>query len=282
MKFGLVNQDGRAAICRDGRVYDLERASGGTLSTDPMRALAEWEAVLSWAEDLGPDVDHEPLEERRLAPPVPAPQKVFGVGLNYHDHAEEAGLQIPKEPLIFTKFPSCLTGPHGDVRLSSNRVDWEAELVVVIGRGGRDIAEADVRSRIAGFCVGQDISDRRLQFNGKPPQFSMGKSIDTFGPLGPAVVPLSLLEDPDDLAIRCEVSGEVMQDGRTSRMIFGVTELVSWLSRHCTLLPGDLIFTGTPAGVGSVREPRRYLEPGDEIVTTISGLGTLRNRCVQR
>ena len=280
MKFGLVNVGGRAAICRDSRVYDLERASGGTLSTDPMAALAEWEAVLAWAEDLGPDIESTELDEATLLAPVPAPQKIFGVGLNYHDHAEEAGLEIPKEPLIFTKFPSCLTGPRGEVRLSSNRVDWEAELVVVIGRGGRDIAEADVRSRIAGFCVGQDISDRRLQFNGKPPQFSMGKSVDTFGPLGPGVVPLALLADPDDLAVRCEIDGETMQDGRTSQMIFGVTELVAWLSKHCTLLPGDLIFTGTPAGVGSARDPRRYLEAGEEIVTSIDGLGTLRNRCV--
>lgn len=280
MKFGLVNVGGRAAICRDSRVYDLERASGGTLSTDPMAALAEWEAVLAWAEDLGPDIESTELDEATLLAPVPAPQKIFGVGLNYHDHAEEAGLEIPKEPLIFTKFPSCLTGPRGEVRLSSNRVDWEAELVVVIGRGGRDIAEGDVRSRIAGFCVGQDISDRRLQFNGKPPQFSMGKSVDTFGPLGPGVVPLALLADPDDLAVRCEIDGETMQDGRTSQMIFGVTELVAWLSKHCTLLPGDLIFTGTPAGVGSARDPRRYLEAGEEIVTSIDGLGTLRNRCV--
>ena len=280
MKFGLVNVGGRAAICRDSRVYDLERASGGTLSTDPMAALAEWEAVLAWAEDLGPDIESTELDEATLLAPVPAPQKIFGVGLNYHDHAEEAGLEIPREPLIFTKFPSCLTGPRGEVRLSSNRVDWEAELVVVIGRGGRDIAEADVRSRIAGFCVGQDISDRRLQFNGKPPQFSMGKSVDTFGPLGPGVVPLALLADPDDLAVRCEIDGETMQDGRTSQMIFGVTELVAWLSKHCTLLPGDLIFTGTPAGVGSARDPRRYLEAGEEIVTSIDGLGTLRNRCV--
>ena len=280
MKFGLVNHGGRAGICIDDRVYDLERDSGGTLTADPMHALAEWEAVLCWAEDLGADVDSQPLDTSLLLAPVPAPQKIFGVGLNYHDHAREAGLDVPKSPLIFTKFPNCLQRPDGDVELSSDRVDWEAELVVVIGRGGRGISEAEALSHVAGFMVGQDISDRRLQFNGKPPQFSMGKSIDTFGPIGPAVVPLGCLDDPNDLAITCDVAGERMQESRTSEMIFSVSELVAWLSGHCTLTPGDLIFTGTPAGVGSVRDPRRYLAEGERIVTTIEGLGTIENRCV--
>ena len=280
MKLGMVNHGGRAGICIDGRVYDLERDSGGTLSADPMRALAEWEAVLCWAEDLGPDVESQPLDRASLLAPVPAPEKIFGVGLNYHDHASEAGLDVPKSPLIFTKFPNCLQRPDGEVELSSDRVDWEAELVVVVGRGGRGIAEAQALSHVAGFMVGQDISDRRLQFSGKPPQFSIGKSIDTFGPIGPAVVPLSALEDPADLAITCDVAGERMQESRTSEMIFSVPELISWLSRYCTLKPGDLIFTGTPAGVGSVRDPRRYLAQGDRIVTTIEGLGSLENPCV--
>ena len=280
MKLGLVNHGGRAGICIDQRVYDLERDSGGTLSSDPMAALADWEAVLCWAEDLGSDVESQPLDVAKLLAPVPTPEKIFGVGLNYHDHAREAGLDVPKSPLIFTKFPNCLNRPDGDVELSSDRVDWEAELVVVIGRAGRGILEAEALSHVAGFMVGQDISDRRLQFKGKPPQFSMGKSIDSFGPIGPAVVPLSTLADPHDLAISCDVAGERMQESRTSELIFSVPELVSWLSRYCTLTPGDLIFTGTPAGVGSVRDPRRYLTEGDEIVTTIEGLGTIRNRCV--
>jgi len=156
------------------------------------------------------------------------------------------------------------------------------ELVVVIGRRGKNITECDALAHVAGYCVGQDISDRRLQFADKPPQFSMGKSLDTFGPLGPALVSLDEVRDPNDLALTCDVGGERMQDARTSDMIFGVPALIAFLSSLCTLEPGDLIFTGTPSGVGSTRTPRRYLAAGEEIVSTIEGLGTLRNRCVAR
>ena len=162
--------------------------------------------------------------------------------------------------------------------LTSDRVDWEVELVVVMGREASRVAAGEAWDHVAGLCVGQDISDRRMQFAGKPPQFSLGKSADTFGPIGPAVVPLDAFADPNDLALRCSVAGELMQDGRTSDMVFTVSELVAFLSRHCTLAPGDLVFTGTPAGVGSTR--RRYLEPDELIESTIEGIGSLRNRCV--
>ncbi len=276
----LVNRGGRAGVRRGERVADVETASGGRLSSDPMELLRRFDEFRSWAAGLAGDVFTDAVDESALGPPVPAPQKVFGVGLNYTDHAEEAGLELPTEPLIFTKFPSCLVGPRADVVLTSNRVDYEVELVAVVGEGGRNIAEKDALARLAGYCVGQDISDRRMQFAGKPPQFSMGKSVDTFGPIGPGVVALDSLADPNDLALSCAVSGEVRQEARTSLMVFAVPELVAWLSRHCTLVPGDLIFTGTPAGVGSVREPRRYLASGDTITSTIESLGTMVNRCV--
>lgn len=279
MSTSLVNVNGRASFRRNDRYLDVERASGGRFSSDPMDAITRFDDLHSWVAGLEAGVVSEAVDETTLGPPVPHPQKVFGVGLNYTDHAEEAGLELPKEPLIFTKFPNCLTGPRADVILTSNRVDYEVELVVVIGEGGRNIAESDALSKIAGYCVGQDISDRRMQFAGKPPQFSMGKSVDTFGPLGPGVVSLDQLADPNDLAISCEVSGETLQKARTSLMVFAVPELVAWLSKYCTLVPGDLIFTGTPAGVGSVRDPRRYLKPGDTITSTIEGLGTLENTC---
>lgn len=281
MSTSLVNLGGRAALRRDDRLVDIEKASDGRFSSDPLEVLAGWNAFRGWANGLSEEAAWEAIDETKLDAPVPRPQKVFGVGLNYTDHAEEAGLELPKAPLIFTKFPNCITGPRGEVVLTSNRVDYEVELVAVIGEGGRNISEADALSRVAGFCVGQDISDRRMQFAGKPPQFSMGKSVDTFGPLGPGVVPIDELADPNDLAISCEVSGEVLQNARTSLMVFSVAELVSWLSKYCTLVPGDLIFTGTPAGVGSVREPRRYLSAGDTITSTIEGLGTIVNRCVE-
>jgi 2-keto-4-pentenoate hydratase/2-oxohepta-3-ene-1,7-dioic acid hydratase in catechol pathway len=164
--------------------------------------------------------------------------------------------------------------------LSSAYVDWEVELVVVIGRRGRRIAEAQAFDYVAGYCVGQDISDRKIQFAGKPPQFSMGKSIDTYGPIGPALVTLDALPDRNDLALLCEVAGEKMQDARTTDMIFSVAELVAYLSEMCTLEPGDLIFTGTPSGVGSTRNPRRYLCEEEVIVSTIEHVGTMKNRCI--
>jgi len=275
----LVNVSGRAALLLGTTTIDVERHSGGRFSADPMAALGSWDALASWAAGLGAAGDAA-LDETALGPPVPRPSKVFGIGMNYRAHAQEAGLDIPQTPVVFTKFPSCLVGPRADVVLSSGYVDWEVELVVVIGRRGRRIAERDALAHVAGYTVGQDISDRRLQFADKPPQFSMGKSLDTFGPLGPALVTLDEIPNPNDLALTCDVGTERMQDARTSDLIFGVAALIAFLSSLCTLEPGDLIFTGTPSGVGSTRSPRRYLQPGEEIVSTIERLGTMRNRCV--
>lgn len=280
MGIRLVNAAGRAGLDVDGRLVDLERHSDGRFGADVMDAIARWDAVRDWADGVGADAGEGPIDESTFGPPVTRPQKVFGVGLNYRRHAAEAGLEIPKEPLIFTKFPNCLAGPRADVVLTSEKVDYEVELVVVLGRGGRHIEEARALEHVAGYCVGQDISDRAIQFAGKPPQFSMGKSADTYGPIGPAVVSLDAFDDPSDLPLWCEVSGERLQEDRTSDLIFSVPELVAYLSRYCTLEPGDLIFTGTPAGVGSVRDPRRYLEPGDGITSGIDGIGILQNRCV--
>ena len=273
-----MNQSGRAGLVVDGKVVDLEQASGGVIPHDPMQALARWDEVraLRVAAPAGAPA----YDEAQLGPPVPRPSKVFGVGLNYRAHAEEAGLELPPVPMIFTKFPNCICGPRADVVMTGERVDYEVELVVVMGRQARNLDAADVREHLAGYTVGQDISDRAMQFTGKPPQFSMGKSVDTFGPIGPAIVSLDAFEDPDDLPLRCEVAGELRQEDRTTGMIFSVTDLVVYLSRYCTLEPGDLIFSGTPAGVGSLRTPRAYLEAGQEIVSSIEGIGTLRNHCV--
>jgi 2-keto-4-pentenoate hydratase/2-oxohepta-3-ene-1,7-dioic acid hydratase in catechol pathway len=242
-----------------------------------MHALASWEAVWAFAGALDLS-EAPPVELAQLGPCSPRPRAVFGIGLNYRDHAQEAGLPIPKEPLVFTKFPSCLVGPRSDVIVFGDRVDWEAELVVVIGRRAENVPEARALEFVAGFCAGQDVSDRKLQFASQPPQFSLGKSRATFGPIGPAIVSLDELAAPLDLAITCDLDAERMQSSRTSQLIFGVPELVAYLSRHCELLPGDLIFTGTPGGVGSVR--KRYLKSGETLRTEIEGVGTLVNRCV--
>ena len=278
MGIRLANLKGRASLLVGDRALDLERRSRGHFSADPMQAISRFDELAEWADGIDVEDAGETLDVDALGPCVPCPQKVFGIGLNYRDHAKEAGLELPEQPMVFTKFPSCLVGPRSEVVLTSNRVDWEVELVAVIGRAGTGIPEADAGRFIAGYCIGQDISDRRMQFADRPPQFSLGKSADTFGPIGPAVVSLDSFEDPNDLTLSCDVNGERMQDGRTRDMIFAVPELVAYLSRHCTLLPGDLIFTGTPAGVGFARE--RYLRQDDEITSTIEPIGSLVNRCV--
>jgi 2-keto-4-pentenoate hydratase/2-oxohepta-3-ene-1,7-dioic acid hydratase in catechol pathway len=280
MSVRLANVKGRAAVVIGNRCADVERTSKGRFSADPMAVIQDWAAFRDWAGSLSENACERTVSDVELGPPVPRPAKVFAIGMNYRAHAAEAGLPIPTTPVIFTKFPNCLVGPRADVELSSDYVDWEVELVVVIGRRGRRIKEAQAFDYIAGYCVGQDISDRKLQFADTPPQFSIGKSIDTFGPIGPALVSLDAFAKPNDLALTCDVAGERMQDARTSDLIFSVPQLMAFISGLCTVEPGDLIFTGTPSGVGSTRSPRRYLKADEEIVSTIEGVGTLVNRCV--
>ncbi len=280
MPIRFVNLNGRAGLQFGDRVADVETVSGGTFSADPMAVLQRWQEFVTWAQTVNEGDAAITLDDAKLGAPVPRPWKVFGVGMNYREHAKEAGLEIPGAPVIFAKFPNCICGPCAAVELSSPFVDWEVELVVAIGRGGRRIPESQAFDYIAGYMVGQDISDRKIQFTDTPPQFSMGKSIDSFGPTGPALVTTDAFANPNDLALTCHVGGERMQEARSSDLIFPVAALVAFLSKSCTLAPGDLIFTGTPAGVGSTRNPRRYLKPGDEIVSTIETIGMLRNRCV--
>ena len=282
MTVRLANADGRAVLVLGDRIADVEQASNKRFSADPMAALAHWDDLASWAAGVGAGAATGALDETRLGPPTPRPSKIFAIGLNYKSHAEEAKLPLPKQPMVFTKFQNCLVGPRADVKLSSDYVDWEVELVVVIGRACRNVGEAKALEYVAGYTVGQDISDRKLQFSDQPPQFSMGKSVDTFGPIGPVIVSLDGVRDPNDLELTCDVGGERMQTARTTDMVFGVAPLIAYLSKYCTLAPGDIIFTGTPDGVGSGQQPRRYLKPGEEIVSTIESIGTLRNRCVSQ
>lgn len=276
--------DGDGTPDSPGRAVDVERASDGRFGPRLESVLEGWEDFREWAAgaDLtsGESTVGQPYDPAALGAPVPRPRQVFGIGLNYRDHAQEAGLDIPSELLVFTKFASCLTGPVSRVSLPSDRVDWEVELVVVIGSGGLDIPPEEAWDRVAGLTIGQDLSERRVQFAVKPPQFSLGKSYPGFGPIGPAIVTTDELGDRDALAIGCDLDGEPMQAGTTSDFIFPVAQLVSRLSQVVRLLPGDLIFTGTPAGVGSVRTPRRYLAPGETLVSRIEGLGELTTHLV--
>jgi len=278
MRVELCNVEGRACLHLDGRVIDVERRSGGAFSSDVMDVLERWDAFQAWANGARVEADDAALQRAALGPCVPRPRQVFGIGLNFRDHAKEANLPEPKKPMVFTKFPSCVSGAESSVALTSDAVDWEVELVVVIGRVAESVTVADALSYVAGYTVGQDISDRRLQFSDVPPQFSLGKSAPGFGPIGPWLTAREAV-DPTQLDMSCDINGQRMQTGNTRDMVFGVAELISYLSARCTLLPSDLIFTGTPAGVGSVRNPRVYLKPGDVIRSEIAGLGVLQNSC---
>jgi len=279
MGFRLADVEGRAVLVSDDHYYDVATISNGSLSSEPMRTLARPDRLGALAATLD---RHEPaglVSEATFGPPVSRPQKVFGIGLNYLDHAAEGSMEVPKNPLVFTKFPSCLVGPTDQVEMRGDHCDYEGELVVVIGRGGRDIATDAAWQHVLGLTVGQDISDRRVQFAAKPPHFDLGKSFDTFGPTGPVLVSVDELGAPDDLRIVTRINGEERQNDVVGNMVFDVPTLIAYLSQITTLVTGDLIFTGTPAGVGAV--DRRYLQDGDVIETTIDGIGTMTNRCVR-
>ena len=273
----LANCGGRAALVLDGATTDVEEASGGRFGPDLMHLYEDWPAFADFA--AGVTTGAAPLVEAELRCPVPAPRQVFAIGLNYRSHAEESGMAVPSVPATFTKFPASLAGPFDDVELVGGTVDWEVELVAVIGTRADRVDEADAWSHIAGLTVGQDISDRTLQFAAGS-QFSLGKSRRGFGPMGPWLVSVDEVPDPDDLALGCSVDGEKVQDARTSDLIFGVPRLVAELSAVLPLLPGDVLFTGTPAGVGVTRQPPRFLRPGQVLESWIEGIGTIRNRCV--
>jgi 2-keto-4-pentenoate hydratase/2-oxohepta-3-ene-1,7-dioic acid hydratase in catechol pathway len=277
----IGNLGGRLVIVRDGRAVDVEQASGGRFGADPQAVYADWEGFRDWAVSAALP-DGVPVEPSELGAPVPAPRQVFAIGLNYREHAAESGFDVPEGlPPVFTKFVTSITGPVTEVTLPpGGHTDWEVELVAVIGRHSRDVAEADAWDHVAGLMAGQDVSERVTQLAGPAPQFSLGKSFPGFAPTGPWVVTPDEFDDPDDLELTSAINGEEVQKGRTSELIFSVPLLVARLSAVLPLLPGDLVFTGTPAGVGLGRDPQRWLAPGDELVSHIEGVGELRQRFV--
>lgn len=275
MKF--ANVSGRLALVLDDGVADVAKASDGRFGPDPMSAYDDWSAFLDWAGGVTEPTGA--LDEAELGCPVPHPRQVFAIGLNYRSHAEESGMPIPEVPATFTKFPASLSGPFDEIEIIGSAVDWEVELVAVIGTRADRVAETDAWSHIAGVTVGQDISDRTLQFAAGM-QFSLGKSRRGYGPMGPWLVTPDELSNPDDLALSCRIDGETVQDARTSDLIFSVGQLVAELSSVLPLLPGDVIFTGTPSGVGMARQPPRALQSGEILESTIEGIGTIRNTCV--
>jgi 2,4-didehydro-3-deoxy-L-rhamnonate hydrolase len=276
----LADHDGRATLLVDGGGIDVATASNGRFGPDVQGLYDEWAAFLAFAGDAvvrsRPTVQ---VDEARFGNPVPRPRQVFAIGLNYRAHAAESGVEVPTTPATFTKFPACLTGPGAEVALPSGNVDWEVELVAVIGARADRVAEADGWAHVAGITIGQDLSERVVR-GAAGGQFSLGKSYRGFGPMGPVLVTPDELPDPDDLALGCAVDGEVVQEARTSDMVFSVPRLIAELSAVVPLLPGDVIFTGTPAGVGVRRSPPRFLQPGEVLETWIEGIGRLRTRFV--
>jgi len=275
----IANVNGRAAVMiDDDHVADLHIASDGRFGPSPVDCFDDWAALCTWITGDGAAAlaaAGAPLRREELGPPSPSPRQVFAIGLNYAAHADESGMGRPEFPPTFTKFPSCLTGPFAEVELPSEWVDWEVELVVVIGRHATAVLADHAWSYVAGLTVGQDLSERKVQLRPPVPQFSLGKSFPGFGPTGPWLVTIDELDDPDDLAVSCSIDGEVMQSSRTSDLIFTVPQLIERLSHITPLLPGDLIFTGTPSGVGAARNPPRFLTADNVLETTITGIGTM-------
>ncbi len=276
----IANLAGRLVLITEAGAVDVERASNQRFSPDPQAVYARWDEFTAWTRDAE-HADATPFDDADLQAPGPNPAQIFGIGLNYRDHAAEAGLDLPDSPTVFTKFASSLTGPYGEVALHGTTVDWEVELVAVIGRRAWRVPAEHGWEYIAGLTAGQDLSDRALQLAGPAPQFSLGKSRPGFGPTGPWLVAPDEFADPDNLELSCTVNGESVQKSRTSELIFSIPELVAQLSAVLPLLPGDLIFTGTPAGVGVARTPQRFLAAGDELVSTIEGIGVMRHRFVE-
>ncbi|XP_063929626.1 fumarylacetoacetate hydrolase domain-containing protein 2A [Zophobas morio] len=270
-----------AQLSPDGDVFDISNVdhsipntltkflgAGGDVYERAKRLVASGKSVV-------------PLTDVDLLPPIIKPDKVACVGLNYSGHCDEQNIPHPREPMFFSKFASCIIGPYDDIQLPviSNSVDWEVELAVVIGKKAKAIRSDQVNDHIFGYTVAQDISARDWQKKRNNGQFLLGKSMDTFCPMGPAVVTKNKV-DANNLSIKSWVNGKLKQNGNTSEMIFKIDFLVSYLSQIVTLYPGDVILTGTPAGVGMHRNPPEFLHKGDILESEIEGIGKLKNTIV--
>lgn len=283
----LANLHGRATLVVDQGTIDVEKASEGRFSADTGVLVGQLEQVRSWFDEQHPDVTESTTLERvmrdsGLGPVIAQPGQVFAIGLNYRTHAKEMALTLPTKPMVFTKFPSSVAGANASFSIVSAKTDWESELVVVFAKRGRHLALDEALTYVAGYCVGQDLSDRELQLLGSPAQFSLGKSYENFAPFGPWLTTIDEIPDPNKLAISCEVNGVRYQDSNTSDMVFSVAQLVSYLSSVVEIRPGDIMYTGSPHGVGQGQKPPRFLQAGDVLETTIEGLGSLRNVGVAR
>jgi 2-keto-4-pentenoate hydratase/2-oxohepta-3-ene-1,7-dioic acid hydratase in catechol pathway len=269
IEFGVERDGFVRSLAGAGYGSDAEFFAGGTNALEAARALA-----------ARADAEQVRLEDVQLMAPVLRPGKILCVGLNYRDHAIESNMAIPEVPTIFLKLPNAVTGPDSEIMLPQNSAqpDYEAELAAVIGRGGKNIRREDWKQHVLGYTILNDVSARDVQL--ATSQWTLGKSFDTFAPLGPAIVTTDEIEDPHTLDIELSINGEVLQLSNTRHLIFKLPDLIAHLSSVISLEPGDIISTGTPAGVGLGRTPKRWLKPGEEIVVKIERIGELRNRTV--
>jgi 2-keto-4-pentenoate hydratase/2-oxohepta-3-ene-1,7-dioic acid hydratase in catechol pathway len=271
LRYGEPGREKPGILDSDGAIRDLSGVVGDLAGT----ALGRESHVRIRALDLAalPRVEGKP----RIGAPVAVVPKFLGIGLNYRDHAEETGMPIPTVPIVFAKATSCVSGPYDPVLQPKGfeRMDYEVELAVVIGTRAKHVAEADALNHVAGYAICNDVSERSLQKDG-PGEWIKAKSYDTFGPLGPWLVTTDEIPDPQKLDLALDLNGARMQTGSTATMIFSVAALIAYISKYMTLMPGDVITTGTPPGVGMARKPRVFLKAGDEIRATISGLGEQR------
>ena len=279
MSFKLGTVDGKAVLIKDDHYFDVASLSDGAISSDSVEALKFQTELSELYETLSEKTATGNLSEVELGNPVPKSPNCYAVGLNYRKHAEESDMDIPEVPMIFTKHTSCFVGPKANVEMRSDYVDWEVELVAVIGKEGKNIPKENALEHVAGLCVGQDISDRPAQFATTPAMFNLGKSFDTYGPMGPALVSIDLLENCESLDIECKLNGETVQKSNTSDLIFNISSIISYLSEIVSLNVGDTIWTGTPSGVGIASG--KFLKDGDILTSSIEGLGSMENKCVR-
>ncbi|HZY65863.1 MAG TPA: fumarylacetoacetate hydrolase family protein [Rubrobacteraceae bacterium] len=265
--YSVNDGEARAGLVEEGEVRQLAGEGTGMISL-----------IEQGAEKQPVGGESVALEDVKLHAPIARPGKIIAIGLNYEDHAAETGAEIPEKPIVFAKYPNTITGPGDPIRIPkiTEQADYEAELAVVIGRSARGVEVDEAMDYVFGYMNSNDVSSRDLQ-SSEGGQWTRSKSLDTFAPIGPYLVTKDEIEDPQRLSIRCILNGEVMQDGTTSKMIFPVAELISFLSKGMTLEPGDIIMTGTPPGVGFARDPKVFLKDGDEVSIEIEGLGILTN-----
>jgi 2-keto-4-pentenoate hydratase/2-oxohepta-3-ene-1,7-dioic acid hydratase in catechol pathway len=277
MAFTFANHAGRAVLVDGDNYHDLEALSGGAVPSDPAAAIAKHDLLHDLQKKTAGRAPEGKVDPAKLGAPSPSPEKVFGIGLNYRTHAAESGMEVPDNPVVFAKFSSCITAPNATIELRSEIVDYEAEIVVIIGKSGKDIAKADAWNHVFAVTAGQDVSDRAVQMASKPPHFDLGKSFDTFGPIGPVAVSPDSFANRDAIGVKCLVNGEERQNDTSANLIFDIPFLIEYLSHITTLKTGDVIFTGTPAGVGMMQ--KKLLHDGDTVTTIVEGVGTMVNAC---